>query len=156
MAAGSQFPERSISSAFSCSASFHESWYLEWSQRCRERSAELSGRLHISVKQIGDNVYRNGRTVNQRLMLSNKFIAAGSRSPTSRARFRLHGLCLVRNTLAALALAISLWASTAVAQSPTEDAAPPIASHKKAPLSWHDLSPQGADANAQPKAHSPN
>src|SRR5258708_1330601 len=89
-------------------------------------------------------------------MLSNKFIAAGSRSPTTRARFLLHGLCLARNTLAALALAISLWASTAVAQSSTEDAAPPTVSQKEASLSGQDLSPQASDTNAQPKASTAN
>src|SRR5260221_12684164 len=156
MAAGSQFPERSTSSAFSCSASFHESWYLEWSQRCREHSCGTVWVLAIPLKLIGDNVYLNGRTVNQRLMLPNKLIVAVSCSPTSRAPSLRNSLCLARNTLAALALAISLWASTAVAQSSTEDAAPPTVSQKEASLSGQDLSPQASDTNAQPKARSAN
>ena len=101
-------------------------------------------------------MHLNGRTVNQRLMLSNQFLVAGSRSPTSRARFLRHGLCLARNTLAALVLAVSLWASTAVAQSSTADAAPSIVSQKEAPLSGQDLSPQASDTNSQPQTSSAN
>jgi hypothetical protein len=101
-------------------------------------------------------VHLNGRTVNQRLMLSNQFLVAGSRSPTSRARFLRHGLCLARNTLAAIVLAVSLWASTAVAQSSTADAAPSIVSQKEASLSGQDLSPQASDTNSQPQTSSAN
>ena len=94
--------------------------------------------------------------MNQRLMLSNQFLAAVSRSPTSRARSLRQGLCLARNTLAAIVLALSLWASTAVAQSSTEDAAPPTVSQKEASLSGQDLSPHASDTNSQPKASSAN
>jgi len=63
---------------------------------------------------------------------------------------------LARIVLTALGLAISFWASTAVAQSSTADAAPLTVSQKEASLRGQESSPQASDTNSQPKASSAN
>jgi hypothetical protein len=63
---------------------------------------------------------------------------------------------LARNTLAAIVLPVLLWAGTAVAQSPTEDLAPPTVSQKEASLGGQESSPQASDTTSQPKASSAN
>jgi len=63
---------------------------------------------------------------------------------------------LDRNGCAAIALALSLWASTAFAQS-TSEAAPPVsAAQKPASPSGREISPQESDPSSQPKADTAN
>ena len=93
--------------------------------------------------------------MNQTLMLTNSFRVAVSRSPTSRVPSLRQGLCLARNACAAVGLALLFWASTAFAQTSSEDAPPPIVVPKQAPVSEPASLPQKEpDPNAQPQSSS--
>lgn len=72
-------------------------------------------------------------------------------SAISRSSLR-QGLCLARNACAALAFGLVFWASTANAQSLSEDAPQPIVALKHAPLSEPVSSQQKPDSNTQPQA----
>jgi hypothetical protein len=93
--------------------------------------------------------------VNQKLMLPNNSVVAVSSSPAIHAPSPRRSLRLTRNGCAAIALALSLWASTAFAQS-TEEAPPAGVAQKPASPSGREISPQESDPNSQPKAGSAN
>jgi len=89
-------------------------------------------------------------------MLANNPVVAVSSSPTVlHAPSSPRSLRLARNGCAAIAFALSLWASTAFAQSTSEAAPPASAPQKPATANGRELSPQ-ADPSSQPKADSAN
>jgi hypothetical protein len=83
--------------------------------------------------------------VNQTLMLANNPVPAVSPNPTTHHLPPRRSLRLARNGCAAIALALSLLASTAFAQSTTEEAPPTTAAQHQEP-----------DPNSQPKADGAN
>jgi hypothetical protein len=90
--------------------------------------------------------------VNQKLMLPYNSVVALSFSPTIHAPSPRRGLRFARKGCAATALALSLWAGTAFAQSTTEAAPKASAPQKPASANGRELSPQESDPNSQPKA----
>jgi hypothetical protein len=94
--------------------------------------------------------------VNQTLMLSHDPVVAVSSSRTIHALSPRRGLRLARNGCGVIAVALTLWASTAFAQSTSEAASPASAPQKPASPSGRELSPQDSDQISRPKADSAN
>jgi hypothetical protein len=87
-------------------------------------------------------------------MFPKTFLVAVSNSPISRSLSLRQGFCLARNGCAAIAVGLLFWASTAFAQTSSEDTPQPIVAPKQAPLS-EPVSPpqQEPDSNKQPQSN---
>jgi hypothetical protein len=94
--------------------------------------------------------------VNQTLMLANNPVPAVSPSTTTYHLPPRRGLRLTRHGCAAIALALSLLASTAFAQSTSEAAPPASTPQKPASPDGREVSPRESDPNSQPKADGAN
>jgi hypothetical protein len=88
-------------------------------------------------------------------MLPNTFLAAVSLSRANRSVSPRQSLCLARNACAAIALVFLSWASTASAQSSSDDAPRPAIAPKQVPPNEQVPSPRlESDPNAQPQPSS--
>jgi hypothetical protein len=101
------------------------------------------------------NLNRYRSIVNQTIMLPNRFPIAVPFRPVRRPLSLGQGLCLSRNTCAAMVLALLFWAPTAFCETSSEDAPRPIVAPKQLPLSEPVSSAQvEADSKKPPQSSS--